>query len=187
MPFTFRTTDLPGVLVIEPKVFGDERGFFLEAYKESDFAAAGLDVRFVQENHSRSSGGVVRGLHYQRAPYAQGKLVRVVLGEIFDVAVDIRQGSRTYGQWVGVPLSAENHTQIYIPPWCAHGFCVVSDRAEVIYKTTGEYAPAYEHGIRWDDPALSIPWPVTSPVLSARDREWPMLEPCLAVTPAGPD
>ena len=175
MPFTFRTTDLPGVLLIEPRVFADQRGFFLETYKESDFASAGLDARFVQENHSRSIHGILRGLHYQCPPYAQGKLVRVVFGEVFDVAVDIRRNSPTYGKWIGVSLSAANHTLIYIPPWCAHGFCVVSDRAEVVYKTTDEYAPQYEQGIRWDDPGLAIPWPVDEVTVSERDRGWPEL------------
>src|SRR5262245_43122833 len=149
MPFTFTTTDLPGVLLIEPRVFGDNRGFFLESYKQSDFEHAGLDASFVQENHSRSGSGIVRGLHYQRPPFAQGKLVRAILGEIFDVAVDIRRGSPTFGKWVGVTLSAANRRSLYIPPWCAHGFCVVSEHAEVIYKTTTEYRPDYEHGIRW--------------------------------------
>ena len=175
MPFMFRTTDLPGVLVIEPQVFGDHRGFFLETYRQSDFAAAGLDVRFTQENHSRSVHGILRGLHYQHPPYAQGKLVRVIVGEVFDVAVDIRDGSPTFGKWIGVSLSASNRRSLYIPPWYAHGFCVVSDQADVIYKTTAEYAPEYERGIRWDDPALGIRWPVTEVTLSERDRGWPGL------------
>src|SRR5262249_86901 len=133
MPFTFTQTDLPGVVLIEPRVFGDHRGFFLESYRQSDFRTAGVDATFLQENHSRSSRGTLRGLHYQRAPFGQGKLVRVILGEVFDVAVDVRQGSSTFGRWVGVSLSASNRRSLYIPPWCAHGFCVVSD-AEVIYK-----------------------------------------------------
>jgi dTDP-4-dehydrorhamnose 3,5-epimerase len=175
MPFTFSQTELPGVLLIEPRVFGDHRGFFLESYKQSDFRSAGLDSRFVQENHSRSSRGTLRGLHYQRPPYGQGKLVRAILGEIFDVALDIRQGSPTFGKWVGVTLSATNCRSLYIPPWFAHGFCVVSEHAEVIYKTTAEYVPEYEHGIRWDDPALDICWPFPEVTLSDRDRGWPSL------------
>jgi dTDP-4-dehydrorhamnose 3,5-epimerase len=175
MPFTFGATELPGVLVVEPTVFGDHRGFFLETYKESDFAAAGLDVHFAQENHSRSRWKILRGLHYQRPPFAQGKLVRTIVGEIFDVAVDLRSDSPTFGKWVGVTLSADNRRSLYVPPWCAHGFCVLSDHAEVIYKTTTEYRPAFEHGIRWDDPALNINWPLSDVILSDRDRCWPRL------------
>jgi len=175
MPFNFSNTSLPGVMLIEPKVFGDQRGFFMESYRLPDFAAAGIDLSFVQENHSRSTRGILRGLHYQRAPKAQGKLLRVVIGEVFDVAVDMRAGAPTFGQWIGVTLSAENRRLLYIPPWCAHGFCVVSDEAEVIYKTTCEYAPEYESGVRWDDPALGIRWPIANPTLSERDRQWPGL------------
>jgi dTDP-4-dehydrorhamnose 3,5-epimerase len=173
MPSTFESTALAGVVVIVPKVFGDARGFLMETYKRSEFEAAGLRITLVQENHSRSTAGTLRGLHYQREPKAQGKLVRVVFGEIFDVAVDIRQGSPTFGQWVGVTLSAENRQSIYIPPGFAHGFCVTSPAAEVIYKTTEEYAPEHEFGIRWDDPALGITWPVANPTLSERDTRWP--------------
>jgi dTDP-4-dehydrorhamnose 3,5-epimerase len=179
MPFTFTNTNVPGVRLIESKVFGDHRGFFLESYKKSDFDHAGLDVTFVQENHSRSARGILRGLHYQRPPFAQGKLVRAIAGEIFDVAVDIRRDSPTFGQWAGVTLS-NSRRSIYIPPWCAHGFCVLSDYAEVVYKSTAEYRPDYESGIRWDDPALSIDWPMRDVVLSARDQRWPGL----ADTPA---
>jgi dTDP-4-dehydrorhamnose 3,5-epimerase len=175
MPVSFEPTDLPGVLLVVPKVFADDRGFFMETFKRSEFERAGLDIPFVQENHSRSTAGTLRGLHYQREPRAQGKLVRVVLGEIFDVALDIRQGSPTFGRWVGVTLSAENRVSIYVPPGFAHGFCVTSAEAEVIYKTTEEYAPEYEEGIRWDDPALAITWPVTTPTLSPRDQRWPSL------------
>ena len=173
MPSTFESTALAGVIIIVPKLFGDARGFLMETFKRSEFEAAGLPVTLVQENHSLSSAGTLRGLHYQRDPKAQGKLVRVIRGEIFDVAVDIRSGSLTYGQWVGVALSDSNRKSIYIPPGFAHGFCVVSPEAEVIYKTTEEYAPDHEHGIRWDDPALGITWPVTSPNLSERDKHWP--------------
>jgi dTDP-4-dehydrorhamnose 3,5-epimerase len=175
MPLTFEPTDLPGVLIVAPRVFADDRGFFMETYKRSEFEAAGLDVPLVQENHSRSTQGTLRGLHYQREPKAQGKLVRVVLGEIFDVAVDIRHRSPTFGRWVGINLSAENRKSIYVPPGFAHGFCVLSDEAEVIYKTTEEYAPELEHGIPWNDPLLAIAWPVSSPTLSPRDQRWPAL------------
>ena len=173
MPSTFESTSLPGVVLIVPKVFGDARGFLMETYKRSEFEAAGLPVALVQENHSRSSRGTLRGLHYQREPKAQGKLVRVILGEIFDVAVDIRADSPTYGKWFGATLSADNRKSLYIPPGFAHGFCVTSEEAEVIYKTTAEYAPDHEFGIRWDDPALGIEWPVTAPTLSERDKVWP--------------
>ena len=145
----------------------------MESFKRSEFAAAGIPVTFVQENHSLSSAGTLRGLHSQRDPKAQGKLVRVIRGEIFDVAVDIRRDSATYGEWVGVILSGANRKSIYIPPGFAHGFCVVSPEAEVIYKTTEEYAPDHEHGIPWNDPALGITWPVTTPTLSERDKHWP--------------
>jgi dTDP-4-dehydrorhamnose 3,5-epimerase len=175
MPFSFKTTALPGVVIIDPRVFPDDRGFFLEVYKKSEFAAAGMDVEFVQDNHSRSVQGTLRGLHLQRAPWAQGKLVRVVEGEIFDVAVDIRRESSTFGRWVSVTLSAENQRSVYIPAGYAHGFCVVSPYAQVLYKTTAEYAPEFESGVRWDDPVLAIPWPVSEPRLSARDRTWPAL------------
>jgi dTDP-4-dehydrorhamnose 3,5-epimerase len=175
MPVSFESTDLPGVVLIVPKVFSDDRGFFMETFKRSEFERAGLDIPFVQENHSRSTAGTLRGLHFQREPKAQGKLVRVILGEIYDVAVDIRQGSPTFGRWVGVRLSADNRLSIYIPPGFAHGFCVTSAQAEVIYKTTEEYAPEYEEGIRWDDPSLGIAWPISTPTLSLRDQRWPSL------------
>jgi dTDP-4-dehydrorhamnose 3,5-epimerase len=173
MPSIFESTALAGVVIIVPKVFGDARGFLMETFKLSEFEAAGLPLTLVQENHSMSSAGTLRGLHYQRDPKAQGKLVRVIRGEIYDVAVDIRDGSPTYGQWLGVTLSDSNRKSIYIPPGFAHGFCVVSPEAEVIYKTTAEYAPDHEHGIRWDDPALAITWPVATPTLSERDKHWP--------------
>lgn len=175
MPFTFVPTGIAGVVIAEPRLFIDDRGFFMETFKRSEFEAAGVDAPLVQENHSRSARGTLRGLHYQRPPKAQGKLVRVIAGEIYDVAVDIRDGSPTFGEWVGVTLSAENRRLLYVPPGCAHGFCVVSDAADVIYKTTEEYAPELEYGLAWDDPALAIPWPVATPILSARDRRWPPL------------
>ena len=156
MPFNFTRLAIPDVILIEPRTFPDERGFFMESYKYSEFSAFGIKERFVQDNHSRSVKGVLRGLHYQKHPKAQGKLVRVVVGEIFDVAVDIRHGSPTYGQWVGEKLSAENKRMLYIPPGFAHGFCVLSEGAEVLYKTTEEYSPEHDAGIIWNDPKLSI-------------------------------
>lgn len=175
MPFTFTATDLPGVTVIEPQVFADSRGFFMEAYKKSDFRAAGIEVDFVQENHSRSSQGTLRGLHLQRPPQAQGKLVRVIEGEIFDVAADIRPESPTFRRWVSVTLSADNQRSVYVPAGYAHGFCVISASAQVVYKTSAEYAPGLECGVRWDDPLLAIPWPVSTPLLSPRDNLWPSI------------
>jgi len=165
-------TALPGVLIIEPKVFGDDRGFFLESFNQREFdAAVGEHVEFVQDNHSRSQRGVLRGLHYQLPPHAQGKLVRVVQGRIFDVAIDLRRSSANFGRWIGVELSAANHVQVWISAGFAHGFLVLSDSAEVLYKTTGFYAPQAEMCIRWDDPALAIDWPAIEPiVLSAKDR-----------------
>lgn len=171
-------TSLPGVLIFEPKVFGDERGFFFESFNQQLFRAlTGVDVTFVQDNHSKSCQGVLRGLHYQVPPHAQGKLVRVVTGVIFDVAVDIRPESATFGQWYGCTLSAENRRQMWIPAGLAHGFLTVSEDAEVLYKTTDYYAPAYERSLRWNDPTLAIGWPLAnSPVLSPKDAaapDWP--------------
>jgi dTDP-4-dehydrorhamnose 3,5-epimerase len=176
MAFLFERLEIPEVILIKPQVFADERGFFMETYKHSDFAAFGIRERFVQDNHSRSVKGVLRGLHYQNPPKAQGKLVRVVIGEIFDVAVDIRKGSPTYGKWVGVELSAENKRMLYIPPGFAHGFCVLSEVAEVLYKTTEEYAPECEAGIIWNDPEIGIKWPVEQPIISPKDAKWPGLK-----------
>ena len=153
-------TAIPGVLILEPKVFGDERGFFMESFNQKLFNdAAGHEVSFVQDNHSRSGKGVLRGLHYQLPPHAQGKLVRVTQGTVFDVAVDIRKSSPTFGQWVGVELSGENHRQLWLPPGMAHGFVVASETADFLYKTTAYYAPQAESCIRWDDPVLGIRWP----------------------------
>jgi len=161
------------VLLIEPKVFGDERGFFYESFNQQRFnEATGLNYDFVQDNHSKSAKGVLRGLHYQLPPKAQGKLVRVIAGEVFDVAVDIRKDSPTFGQWVGEHLSADNKRQLWIPPGLAHGFLVLSDSAEFLYKTTDYYAPELERCIRWNDPALAIVWPIDGePVLSAKDAQ----------------
>jgi dTDP-4-dehydrorhamnose 3,5-epimerase len=176
MPFAFQQTALPGVVIIEPKVHTDLRGFFMETYKQSEFAAAGIALDFVQENHSRSVAGTLRGLHLQRPPKAQAKLVRVIEGEIFDVAADIRPDSPTYGVWVGARLSSENRRSMFIPAGFAHGFCVVSAEAQVIYKTSDEYAPELESGVRWDDPLLAIEWPCAEPLLSERDKQWPKLQ-----------
>ncbi|MBM3189975.1 MAG: dTDP-4-dehydrorhamnose 3,5-epimerase [Chloroflexi bacterium] len=167
-------TALPGVLVIEPTVHEDERGFFYESYNQRAYAAQGIADTFVQDNHSRSVRGVLRGLHYQ-APPGQAKLVRVAVGAVFDVAVDVRWGSPTFGRWIGVELSAENRRQLYIPAGLAHGFCVLSEVAEFLYKVTTYYAPADERGILWSDPAIGIAWPVTAPILSDRDRRHPLL------------
>ena len=165
-------TKIPGLLIIEPRVFGDERGFFFESYNEKAFnEATGIAPRFVQDNHSKSVKGVLRGLHYQLPPRAQGKLVRVVQGEVFDVAVDIRKGSPTYGQWVGEVLSADNKKQLWIPPGFAHGFFTLSDTAEFLYKTTDYWSPEHEQAIIWNDPTLNIEWPLNGlvPTLAAKD------------------
>ena len=175
MPFDFKRLAIPEVLLIAPRVRTDSRGFFMETYKRSEFAAAGVGEIFVQENHSSSVRGVLRGLHFQRPPQAQSKLIRVVSGKIFDVAVDLRPDSATRGAWVGVDLSAEDKTLIYIPDWCAHGFCVLSDRAEVVYHTSTEYSPEHESGIMWNDPAVGVRWPVADPIVSDRDQQWPLL------------
>ena len=168
-------TAIEGVLILEPKVFGDARGFFMESYNRRTFAdVSGLDIDFVQDNHSRSARGVLRGLHYQlRQP--QGKLVRVAAGAVFDVAVDIRRGSPTFGRWVGVELTAENQRQLWVPAGLAHGFVVLSESADFLYKTTDYYAPEHERCIAWDDPAIGIAWPLAAhgihaPLLSAKDR-----------------
>ena len=164
-------SELPEVLILEPRVFGDERGFFYESFNARTFEqATGRTCAFVQDNHSRSQRGVLRGLHYQMQQ-AQGKLVRVVAGEVFDVSVDLRRSSPTFGRWVGVQLSAENKRQLWLPEGFAHGFLVLSEYAEVLYKTTDYYAPAHERCIRWDDPSLAIDWPLESaPQLSAKDQ-----------------
>lgn len=164
-------TALPDVKLIEPKVFGDDRGFFMESWNAAAFEAAGIDARFVQDNHSRSARGVLRGLHYQIGP-AQGKLVRVTSGAVFDVAVDMRAGSATCGQWVGYELSARNHRMLWIPEGFAHGFVTLEDGTDFLYKCTAPYAPAAEHCLAWDDPALAIDWPLAgqTPLVSDKDR-----------------
>ena len=168
---------IPEVLLIEPKVFGDARGFFFESYNRRAFhEATGCDCDFVQDNHSKSARGVLRGLHYQLPPQAQGKLVRAVAGEVFDVAVDIRRDSPTFGRWVGCVLSAANCRQLWIPPGFAHGFVVLSESAEFLYKTTDYWAPALERAIAWNDPAIGIDWPLTGePLLSGKDAVAPLL------------
>jgi dTDP-4-dehydrorhamnose 3,5-epimerase len=170
-------TEIPDVLLIEPKVFGDERGFFMESFNKAGWEkATGLNTTFVQDNHSRSSKGVLRGLHYQ-IKQPQGKLVRVIQGEIYDVVVDMRRSSPTFGKWVGIVLSAENKRQLWVPEGFAHGFLVLSEFAEVLYKATDYYAPEHERCIRWDDPQLKINWPLqVQPVLSAKDASALILE-----------
>ena len=164
-------TDIPEVLILEPRIFGDERGFFYESYNKRAMEAAGIVGDFVQDNHSRSAKGVLRGLHYQ-IKQPQGKLVRVTFGEVFDVAVDIRKNSTTFGKWVGFNLSAESKRMAWIPPGFAHGFLVVSEYAEFLYKTTDYWAPEHERCIAWDDPDLAIDWPIqTEPQLSVKDRQ----------------
>lgn len=163
-------TEIPDVLILEPKLFGDERGFFVESFNTAKFhKATGLDVHFVQDNHSRSGKGVLRGLHYQ-IQHAQGKLVRVVSGAVFDVAVDIRKKSSTFGQWVGVELSESNHRQLWVPEGFAHGFMVLTDRADFLYKTTDYYSPEHERCIHWSDQEIGIKWPDIEPVLSPKDQ-----------------
>ena len=166
---TIHALPLSGVLLIEPRVFADERGFFMETWHQEKFAAAGLDVMFVQDNHSQSRKHVLRGLHYQLR-HPQGKLVRVVRGEVFDVAVDLRRSSPTFGHWVSETLSETNHRQMYIPPGFAHGFCVLSDTADVVYKCTALYNRDDEHTLLWNDPSVGVVWPVTDPVISAKDQ-----------------
>lgn len=175
MPFIFERLSIPDVLLIKPRAFGDARGFFLETYKHSEFAAQGVQGPFVQTNHSHSAAGVLRGLHYQKPPRAQGKLLGVACGSIFDVAVDIRVGSPTYGAWVGAMLSSDNHHQLYVPPGFAHGYCVVDGPADLIYQVTEEYSPEHERGILWNDPDIGVDWPIEMPELSARDRAQPLL------------
>jgi dTDP-4-dehydrorhamnose 3,5-epimerase len=173
-------TDLPEVLVLEPKVHGDARGFFMESYNQRAIRASlGRDWTFVQDNHSRSVRGVLRGLHYQVSPHAQGKLVRVTNGSVFDVAVDMRRGSPRFSKWVGVEISAENHRQLWIPPGFAHGFLVLSESADFLYKTTDYYEQKAERAVRWDDPAIGVRWPLGAgqqPIISGKDKVAPLLQ-----------
>ena len=174
--FSFKKMRLEGLILVTPKIFGDERGFFLETYQESAFDEGGIPGPFPQSNYSCSEKRVLRGLHYQIQPYAQGKLVRAVVGKIFDVAVDIRKDSPTYGQWEGVELSSETHQMLYIQPGFAHGFQVVSSVAHVQYMATSEYAPAHEGGLLWNDPVISIQWPFTVPQISNKDQILPTFD-----------
>jgi len=174
--FTFQHLDLEGLCLIVPKIFSDDRGFFKETYKKSVFEQNGIKQDFFQDNHSRSKKGVLRGLHYQIGEYAQGKLVRCSEGEVFDVAVDIRKGSKTFGQWYGVTLSKENHYMLYIPEGFAHGFYTLSDEAELIYKATNEYHAPSDRGIIWNDPDINIAWPSSNPILSPKDDTHPFLK-----------
>ena len=176
MSFKFTETELPGVIIIEPKVFEDERGFFLETYKLSEFKANGINVNFSQDNHSKSIKGVLRGLHFQKSPYAQAKLVRCSHGKIFDVAVDIRPDSSHYKKWFGIELSEENKKILYIPEGFAHGFVVLSDEAEVIYKASNEYSAAHDAGIRWGDPEIGVNWPIQNVIVSEKDKKLPFLK-----------
>jgi len=175
MAFRFTPSDIPDVVLIDPSVFSDERGFLIESYKRSEFAAFGITEPFVQSNHSKSREGTLRGLHYQKNLKAQGKLVRAILGEVYDVVVDLRRGGPTYGRWIAVVLSAENKKMLYVPAGFAHGFCVTSAEAEILYMTSEEYAPELESGVLWTDPELAIEWPIAEPILSPRDRAWPRL------------
>lgn len=166
---------LPEVIIIEPDIFTDERGYFMETYHQEKFTGGGLDIRFVQDNQSMSARGTIRGLHYQiKRP--QGKLVRVLSGEVFDVSVDIRRSSPNFGKWFGIILSANNKKAVYIPPNFAHGFCVLTERAEFFYKCTDFYNPDYDRAIRWDDPDLAIDWPIKEPILSEKDANCPLLK-----------
>jgi dTDP-4-dehydrorhamnose 3,5-epimerase len=174
----FIPTNIPDVILIEPKIYGDTRGFFVETYQAQRFADAGIPENFVQDNHSGSQQGTLRGLHYQ-IQHAQGKLVRVIAGEVYDVAVDIRRSSPTFGQWVGVRLSAENKHQLWVPSGFAHGFYVISEWAEVIYKVTDIYAPEWERTLAWDEPTIKVEWPVPpgdQPLLSAKDIQGKTLD-----------
>ena len=176
MPFIFKKLDISEVILVEPRSFEDNRGFFMETFKESDFVNNGVDSKFVQENFSHSNKDVLRGLHFQTNPKAQAKLVSVFTGEIFDVAVDIRKGSPTFGKWVGEILSQQNHKMLYIPEGFAHGFCVLSEQANVLYKVNQEFSPENEKGIIWNDPEIKINWPINNPILSEKDLKLPLLK-----------
>lgn len=176
MPFQFKHLEIPEVIAVEPKAIEDERGFCMESYKCSEFEVNRIPDVFVQDNYSHSVRGVLRGLHFQKHPKAQAKLVMVLRGEIYDVAADIRRASPTYGRWVGVYLSSRDHRMLYVPVGFAHGFCVLSDQADVVYKVTEEYSPELEGGICWNDPELGIDWPVQKPILSAADAGLRLLQ-----------
>lgn len=186
MPFDFEQMGLAGLVVITPRVFPDDRGSFFESYKQSEFHAAGIKAAFVQDNCSISTKGVLRGLHYQLPPYAQGKLVYVTRGAVWDVCVDLRRNSPTFKQWMALELSDENHRMLYIPPGFGHGFFVLSDVAYFEYKCTREYAPGAEQGIRYDDPELNIPWPEREYILSDKDQAQPLLADAVVFEEAAP-
>ncbi len=176
MPFEVEKKELDGVVLLKPRVFDDSRGFFLETYKKSEFEANGITANFVQDNYSRSKKGVIRAIHYQLPPFAQGKLVQVIKGRVWDVAVDLRKSSPTFKKWVGVELSEENHHLFYIPPGFGHGFVALSDEVHLLYKCTAEYDKASERGVRWDDPELALPWGIDTPIVSEKDVELPFLD-----------
>ena len=176
MPFTFKRLSIPDVILIEPQSFSDDRGFFFESFKESDFFSNGICKKFVQDNFSHSTNGVIRGLHFQKAPKAQAKLVTVLKGKIFDVAVDIRKNSQTYGKRVSEILSDDTHNLLYVPEGFAHGFCVISDEADVHYKVSNEYSQEHERSIIWNDPKLNIEWPIKKPIISNKDNKLSLLE-----------
>ncbi len=175
MPFIFKKLEIPEVVLIETKVFEDGRGFFMETYKRSDFTMAGIEDDFFQDNCSNSKKGAVRGLHYQKNPKAQAKIVRCAGGEVFDAAVDIRKGSPTFGKWVGAVLSGKNKKQLYIPEGFAHGFCVLSDEAQVLYKASSEFSPENDRGILYNDPEINIKWPAKNLIISEKDLKNPLL------------
>lgn len=174
--FEFRPLTIPGLILVKPRIFRDDRGYFLETYKYADFAGVGIAETFVQDNFSRSAGNVLRGLHYQKDPSAQGKLVKCLKGAIYDVAVDLRKGSPFYGKWAAIELSEENNLMLYVSPGFAHGFLVLSESADVLYKCTKEYSPQDDRGVIWNDPDISVEWPVRNPVLSDKDIGHPALK-----------
>ena len=176
MPFTFKRLSIPDVILVQPKSFSDDRGFFLESFKESDFVLNGINIKFAQDNISHSVLGVIRGLHFQKNPMAQAKLVTAIKGEIFDVVVDIRKDSPTYGKWISEILSDKDHKLLYVPEGFAHGFCVLSKEAYVCYKVSNEYSPEHERGIIWNDPKLNIDWPISKPIVSGDDNKLPLFE-----------
>ena len=179
MPFDFKETSLPGVVIVKPKLFGDSRGFFMETYKKSDFISAGITDEFCQDNHSFSSKGVLRGIHFQSAPFAQGKLVRVIKGAVWDVAIDLIKGSPTFGQSFGMELSEDSNTMLYVPPGYGHGFITLKDNTHFLYKCTAEYSPESDGGIVWNDPDLNISWPMIDgeqPLVSEKDKVLPQLK-----------
>lgn len=176
MPFEFKKLEISELILVTPKSFEDQRGFFMETYKKSEFTLNGITEEFIQDNHSKSTKGVLRGLHYQKNPKAQGKLIRCTKGEIFDVGVDIRKNSPTFGNWCGVILSEENKQMLYVPVGFAHGFVVLSEEAEVLYKTTDEYSARDDRGILWNDPQIGIYWKVSEPIVSDKDKKQPFLK-----------